>query len=139
MEIPVRLMVVGAIGCAVAGALLERQFNKNEVIKTVTVDHEVIKYQVVTVTHEADKPDGTKIIDTTMTDNSEKTTDVVQKIVDAKASQQFGYLAAVGMAVDANGVKTYSLSVDKRLLGPVTLGVFGSTCSELGLRIGVMF
>ncbi len=139
MEIPVKLLVTGALGCAIAGGLIERQMSKNEVVKTVTVDHEVIKYQVVTVIHEVQAPDGTKTIDSTTTDNSEKTTDVVQKTVDAKASEQFSWLVAVGSSVNADGVKTYTASVDRRLLGPLTLGVFGTTRSEVGLRLGVMF
>lgn len=139
MEIPVKLLVTGAIGCVIAGGLIEHQFSKNEVVKTITVDHDVIKYKIITQTHEVISPDGSKTIDSTVTDNSEKTTNIVQKIVDAKASEQFSWLAAAGMNVDANGVKTYSVSVDKRLLGPLTLGAYGSTHNEVGLRIGVMF
>ncbi len=131
MEVPGKLIVTGALACAVAGALIDRQFSTRETVKTQVVT----QYKVITQTHEVIAPDGSKVIDSTVTDNSS----IVQKIVDQKAALQPQWTITVGMGLDVYRVKVYSLSVDRRILGPVTLGVYGATDSELGVRVGVQF
>lgn len=139
MEIPGKLIVVGALGCAIGGAFIDHEYNAREVVTTVTKDRVVTQYKTITQTHEVDKPDGTKEIDKTTTENGTQSQDIVQKIVDAKAAQASLYLAAVGMGLNANRVKIYSVSVDRKLLGPLSLGAYITTGSEAGLRIGVAF
>ena len=139
MEIPGRLVIVGALSCAIGGALIDRQFSSRETIKTVTQDRDVIRYKVITQTHEEDKPDGTKVIDSTVTDNTEEQRKIVQTIVDQKAAAQPQWAIAAGVGLNANRVRIYSASVDRRILGPITLGAYGATDSEIGLRVGVQF
>lgn len=134
MEVPGKIMVLGVVISAVAGGLIEHQFNATEVIKTV--DRDVIKYKIITRTHEVTLPDGTKTSDTTTTDNSEEQRKIISTITESKSRD---WLVAAGAGINANRVKIYSLSVDRRILGFVTVGAYGTSNSELGLRLGVTF
>lgn len=139
METPPKLLIIGALASAIAGAAVDRYFNSREVVKTVTVDHDVIQYKIVTQTHEVIAPDGSKVIDSTVTDNTTEQKSIIQTIVDKKAAEQPQWLVAAGAGLNANRVRIYSLSVDRKILGPVSIGAYGATDSELGLRLGVSF
>lgn len=132
MEVPVKLMVVGALGCAIAGALVQRRYDGSVETKTqvITKDH------TVTVIKEVTKPDGTITKDTTITDDN--TQKAIQKIIDTRGADP-QWLVAAGASMNTDLKKIYSLSVDRKIIGPISIGVIGSTASELGLRLGVSF
>lgn len=139
MEVPGRLVIVGALGCAIAGALVDRQFNSREVVKTQVVEHEVVKWHTVRSSHEVTNPDGTKTTDeTTVTDGTE-TDKVVRTIIDQKASEQPQWLVAAAIGLNTENVKFYALSVDRKILGPISIGAFASTNKEVGARVGISF
>lgn len=132
MEVHVKLIVIGALSCAIAGALIQRHYDGSVETKTqvITKDH------TVTVIKEVKSPDGTVTKDTTITDDN--TQKAIQQIIDTRTAVP-QWLVAAGVSVNANRVKIYSLSVDRKILGPISIGIIGSTDSELGLRLGVSF
>lgn len=94
----------------------------------VTVDKEVI----VTRTHEVKSADGTITTDTTSTETETK------KTVDTKMASSDWFITA-GLQYQLDYGVVYSLGVNKRLLGPVFVGVSGSTNKTIGVNIGVEF
>lgn len=116
--------------------------------KVVTVtrierqDHDVIKTNVVTVTKVVKQPNGTTETNTTVTDHSvtndqSNTVSQTEKTVtrnqpDWRVGAQFssssnlpGYL--------------YGVTVDRRILGPISIGVFGNANRAFGAQIGIEF
>lgn len=136
------------------------------VTKTVTqeVVHEVVKQDTqqqtsqknhkVVQTTETDKPDGTKVIVTTSSDQIDTNTDVNHTIdtnlQDNKTStsektvtRDRGAIVLSGLAgLRINGLSTgpvYGGYVGKRVLGPITVGAFGLSDATAGLSIGLTF
>lgn len=139
MEVPPKLIIIGAIGCLIVGAEVDHRFNAREVIKTVSVDHDVIQYKIVTVTHTVTAPDGTKTTDTTVTDNTEEQKKIINTIIDTKAPQESQWMVAAGTGLNSDLVKVYSLSIDRKILGPVSVGLMGSSSNEYSVRLGIAF
>jgi hypothetical protein len=139
MEIPGKLLITGAVGCIILGAAADSYFNKGGSIDTKIVEHEVIKYRTITKSHETTNPDGSKTVDTIIIDDGEKQRDIDKHIVEKAAAASPKWLAAASSSLNPGLTRVYSVSLDRRLLGPVTVGVYGSTSKEVGLRIGVMF
>lgn len=91
-----------------------------EITKIETQEHEVIRNNVVTVTKEITKADGTKETITTVVDKSvEKKDKTLESIVSKPVEKQ--WLASVGMNPIAP-TATYSVKVDRRILGPIFVG-----------------
>lgn len=103
------------------------------------------------------KPDGTRTIKTRYTNDTEtkksvkedkKTTDVSKKTETDKESKEvsnggggklnLSALAAVNVTDVKSGL-SYGLSVNKELLGPFTLGIFGLSSGTGGVSLGVNF
>ena len=91
-----------------------------EITKIEVQEHQVIRNNVVTVTKEITKADGTKETVTTVVDKSvEKKDKQVESIVSKPAEKQW----LVGIGVNPlTYTETYSVKVDRRVLGPLFLG-----------------
>lgn len=117
---------------AISGGTLVRHFwAKTE---TVTVEHETVVDRVVTVSKETVKPDGTKIIVSTRTDNSVSHKDAVVHQEDTKAVRPDWRISG-GYDVKHN----YYGMIDKRILGPVSVGVSARSDGVLGIHLGIEF
>lgn len=91
-----------------------------EITKIEVQEHEVVKNNIVTVTKEITKADGTKEIVTTVVDKSiEKKDKQIESIVSKPTERQW----LVGLGVNPlKYTETYSVKVDRRILGPLFLG-----------------
>ena len=105
--------------------------------KTVEVQTEKIVKDVVTVVKVVTRPDGTKEETSTTTDksreakNSKSSTTIIAKTdwhVNLNASKQ--------LTIDTI---TYTVNVDRRILGDLFLGASISSDKKLGASIGVEF
>lgn len=107
-------------------------------IETKTVDQEITKYNVVTVTRTVTKPDGTSDTTTTTTDRTiSKATETKQQSTTAATLNVSGLVAndfSQGLLKPIYGV-----SVSKQLIGPITVGGFGLTNGTIGVSIGLNF
>jgi len=91
-----------------------------EITKIEQVEKEVIKKDVVTVTKEVTRPDGTKETVTTTTDNSVEQKD---KQFESTVSKPTEKQWLIGLGVNPiKYTETYSVRVDRRVLGPLFLG-----------------
>ena len=113
-----------------------------EKIKEVVVEKEVEKKNDNVSTHTVitEKPDGSKVTTTDtvdksvtlVTDNKTDTTVVTNKKTD--------WHVALGEKYDYSVTgHYYTVSIERRVLGPIFLGVQGSTEKSVGVTIGLEF
>ena len=96
---------------------------------------EVIKNHVVTVIKEVIRPDGSKEVDTIIKDDSvKKDTKTVTAPIKAP-----NWVISGGAGAGLNLQPFYVLQVQKRLLGPVILGIQGATNGTVTILAGVEF
>lgn len=154
MNIQLKYLAAIVIVAMAVGAALTRQFAPRTVTKTVTqtqtVDHDVIKDHVVTITKEIDRKDGTKEIDTEVVDNRvntdvSTTKSTTQTTVSAPAPiPQPQWFLTAGAGLDATSLSNltnpvYNGSVNRRILGPIYMGIWGNTRSQVGVQLGLEF
>lgn len=125
--------VVGVlIGAAATRYLWPRIEQKIQVQERV-----VTQTDVRTVIRTVTKPDGTKIEDKTVVDNSKS---VGNKTVEKTTTKQPQYLVSAGAAYNLRSFEPeYSVSASKRILGPVFAGVTGNTTGSVGLVLTLEF
>ncbi len=121
-----------ALICFIAGFAVSHKYAP--VIKTEIQEKEVIKNNVVTVVKEIVKPDGTKEVDTTTTDTS---TSVATSDSKQEAPAQHNWFVAAGRRVALEPI--YTLEINRRMLGPLTLGIHGATDGLLSVQVGFEF
>jgi hypothetical protein len=142
MNIQVKYLVILILVSAVVGGAITAKFvSGREVVKTETIDHVVTQDHIVTVVKEVDRPDGTKEITTTKDDNSVKKDTSISQSEDKKAVVQPNWMVSGGVGLNFDGTmdRVYQLNVQRRILGPVFVGAYGTTKSEVGLSIGFEF
>lgn len=129
------------IGLSIAvAALIGYAFGRyaqpaNVVVKTqeVVKEVEVVKHDTVTVTKEIKRPDGTDEIDTTVTDkdvsqkNLSESLQTSETISNQKPQWNLGILGGYNFQ---DLKPDYGITVDRRILGPIFLGVVGHTDVE---------
>lgn len=114
------------------------------VIQEKIVTKEVIKKDVVTEIREIVKPDGTKETVTIIKDKTEIAKDTqkdlkVDKII-VNSKPNFKLAGLTGIDANPNGnTIIYGISVEKRIFGPVSAGIWGLTNKTGGLSVSVEF
>ena len=109
-----------------------------EVIKTITV----VQHDTVTVTKEITKPDGTKEVDTTVTDKDKDTTDSSMK---ESASESITNVKPQWKAQALYGYNVtelrpvYGANIERRIIGPISAGLWGNTDHALGVSVSIEF
>jgi len=130
------------IACIVSAALavgLTKYYFPTIQTKTVEVEKEVVKTDVVTVTHTVQLPGGGTDTTITTTDHTQKVeTDTKTQVV--LKSPTINVSGLVANDFSHGGIlPLYGVSVSKEFIGPVTLGLFGLTNGILGLSVGINF
>jgi hypothetical protein len=125
-------LVIGLVGYASGRYLQPPQIK--EVVKTV----EVVKHDTTTIIKERKKPDGSSETDTTIinhdTDISSSKDSKVTSILPPqwKVQGQYGY--------DFRDLRpVYGAAVDRRIIGPIFIGVWGNTNHTAGLSASLEF
>lgn len=146
MNIQLKYLGLIVLVALAVGAYATRQFAPREVIKTQLVDHDVVKDHVVTVTKEITKADGTKEVDTVVTDDRKESDTKKETVTDSKPipQQKAQWFVTAGAGLDFSQVSNlanpiYQASVNRRILGPIYLGAYGNTKSQVGLQVGLEF
>lgn len=111
-------------------------------IQEVTKEVEVIKRDIVVVTEKVTQKDGT-IVEKTRTED--KSIDTSKK--DTKASsettvtneKQYRVSVRAGAKGIINPEVIYSLGIEKKLIGPLNVGVHGSTDKQFGVSLSYDF
>ena len=101
---------------------------------TKTVVKERVKFRERVVTVIKERPDGTK--ETTITENRsrDEKKKAKQEVIQRRSDW---HLAASYSVLGKNAI--YTLSVQRRVLGNVFMGVYGRTDNEFGVSLGIEF
>jgi len=133
--IEVKSVAITALVALLIGAGLGSQlFPKT---KEVEVVKETTKTDIVTVTKEVIRPDGTKESTTTTTDKSVEKKSATATKVTAQSKWAVGVTAAKGL--DTLQETLYTVNVDYRLAGPLFLKATVSTDKQLGVGVQIEF
>ena len=130
------LLIVGyGIGRYLQPAQIK--IKKEEVIKEV----EVVQKDIRIVEREIIRPDGTKEKEKITEDKSQESTKKERdtkestQVVNTKPDWRINGLTAL----NNNRNIVYGLQVERRILGPISIGAWGVTDSTIGLSVGVEF
>lgn len=132
MEISFKTLAIGAAGMVVLGGLLVHKY----LPRTVTVEKEVVKDKIVEHIVERVKPDGTKetVTDRTETRKEERKQQAVPQTLEAR------WRIGAALGVDQSLERQYTISVERRVLGPIWVGAYGKAPrSEVGVSLAVEF
>ena len=102
-----------------------------------TVEREFIKRDVVTVTKYEQRPDGSSTTTTVTTDKSKESATKSQTVSAAPLPQWM--IGATVQQYNAATAPTYGLTVQRRMLGPVWLGVAADTNKTVSASILLEF
>jgi hypothetical protein len=146
MNIQLKYLALIILVALAVGAALTRAYAPREVVKTVAVDHDVVKDHIVTVTKEIVQKDGTKEFDTVVTDDRKEDDTKKTTITDTKTLPSLApkWFVTAGMGLDASSLSSlttpvYQIGVNRRILGPIFIGVNANTRSQVGVNVGLEF
>lgn len=105
--------------------------------KTVEVTKEVLKTDVRTVVKIVEKPDGSKETTTEIVDHSSKESSKSKESV--KYTQKDWMVSASASTKFTNIEPIYGAQVQRRILGPIYMGVVASTDKMVGVSVGLEF
>lgn len=139
-------------GVLVAGVLLALvgygtgrylQPAKVEIKKEIEIQEKVVtKKDVVVVERTEKRPDGTIIIDRKEVDKSqiEGSVNVSQKESTVTSKESAKNRVRIGVStIDFKLIPMYTYGIERRIAGPISIGVQGSTQGELGLTVSLEF
>lgn len=135
MELSNKQVISALVVVAVVSAAATRYLWPQILTKVVSVEHEVIKNNVVTVIKTVQQPGGTVETDTTITDNTITSTSIKNTSTTYQTAQWHAGLS-VGSSIHTLQ-PVYDLRIERRLFGPVFLSAGGSTdgVARVGLAI----
>lgn len=126
------------IGLGLGKAFLPAKIETKTVVQTV--EKEVIKKDVITVTKEIDHKDGSKEITTTETDKSQIQNDTSSvSSTETKIDNKTQYRVDLDIKSDFKEPIVYGAIVNKRLFGSVMIGLGIDTAKAGVLQIGFEF
>ena len=129
----IKVLVGALIVGLLAGAYITKSYFPE--VKEVQTEKEIIKTDVKIITRVVERPDGSKetIIETT--DRTVKREDKNFTKTENKAKNVKASLIAKYSF--AQKKEDYGILLEKRILGPVFIGVYGDTSKQVGLSIGM--
>lgn len=105
---------------------------------TVEVEKEVVRTDIVTVVREIIKPDGTKETISTLTDKSVARKDSSHSTSKAETSPNWHISASAARSLES-AVPVYGLQIERRILGPISVGINVNSERQIGLVVGYEF
>lgn len=127
-----KTLIVGSVFSFCLGAALVYYF----LPQIKTVEKEVIRNNVVTVVKEVKRPDGTTETEITTTDKTVKHETSVAVTPPIQPNWRIGASAVAGVP---SLKPIYGLQVERRVLGPVWIGVRVETNAQLGAVLSIEF
>jgi len=140
----VKTLIISALLLLGVGYGVGRYLQPAEVkieIKEVIKEVEVENRNVVTIIREIERPDGTREIETRIVDKTTIEKDRTASRSEVKTVRalkpQWKVGAMVGQSDFLRGGTIYGAQVERRILGPFFLGVWGNTNKSAGLSISM--
>lgn len=129
--------IIATVLLATATVVIVRYYLPRIETKMEVVEKEVIKKDIVTVTKEVVKADGTKETVTTTTDNSTEKKSSKDTTISVAHSQWLVSLGTSRTLSDSS--LSYSLQAQRRILGPMFVGGTIDTKGTFGINVGMEF
>ena len=129
-----KLVAIFLIGSAF-GVALTKKFIKPETI-TKTEIKEVVRTDVQTVEHIVKQKDGSEVIERIVTDHTVQTKD--NYIVSATEKKLWNIQLFSGLSLDDKEM-IYGISIQKKFIGDISLGILATTSKEIGVSVGYSF
>ena len=123
-----RTLVLCLISAGIGGYLV-KQYLPTETIKTEVQEKE----KIVTIIKKIVAPDGTTTEETTKTEDRVTDTDVVAVLAPPPPNW---HISAQYMP---DAIPAYGVQIERRILGPVFVGVGANTRKELNISVGFEF
>ena len=124
-----KFIVLIIIVSGAAGAALVYRYGTRIEEKIVTQD------RIITHEHTVIAPNGNTVTDKDVVENR-RIQDDIKKTISATQTQ---WRINGGISTGLTLVPFYELGVDRRILGPIWLGLKGSSRGEIGLQVGIEF
>lgn len=129
-----RNYIITGLVCLVIGVAAGSALFPKVKEKTVETEVERVVKDVQTVIKVVTRPDGTKEEVTTIIDKSKQSTDKTSTKIIAKNDW---HISASGSRTFTDSSMTYSLQVERRVIGDVFLGATVNTEKQVGLTVGI--
>lgn len=100
-------------------------------------DKEQIKKDIKTVTKETRNKDGSVVIETVVVDKSKEKKSTVTVFEQTKLEKTDWFLQVTADSVRLVESPVYGLSVNRRVLGPLYLGISAKTDRTVGASVGI--
>lgn len=133
-------LIIGLVGYAIGRYMQPAEVitKQVEVVKEI----EVVKRDVKTVIKEVVRPDGSKETVTTIDENTRERTrresDVKTEVVQSPAKPQWEAGVMVKASLN-NIIPVYGIQVERRILGPFSVGVQGWSDTTAGVSLNIEF
>lgn len=131
-----RNYIITGLVCLVIGVLAGSALFPKVKEKTVETEVERVVKDVQTVIKVVTRPDGTKEEVTTIIDKSKQSTDKTSTKIIAKNDW---HISASGSRTFTDSSMTYTLQVERRIIGDVFLGASVNSEKQVGLTLGLEF
>jgi hypothetical protein len=109
-------------------------YKPRTVTKTEVVTQQVVQNHIVTVVKTVIAPNGLKTETETITDNTVHT----EKEDEVKIKEPLWHVSA-GVQTGLQFIPSYSLQVERRIVGPLFIGARGATDGVVGFTLGLEF
>lgn len=142
MTIPWKVFGVFVVGLLLIGYSIGRYIQPTKVVtKVQTVTQTVVQDHIHTVTVTVAKPDGSKVTTITQDNNSvvSKDTDTNSSTVTVYNKPQWKISGMAGANYNSLSTPIYGGQVERRVLGPVFIGIWGFNNKSAGLSAGLEF
>jgi len=127
-------LVIGLVIGSIGGCWATKKLTKPEV-RTEIQEKEIVRTDIRTVTRTVERPDGSK---ETVVETVDKTKSVASKQAVVEVSKP-NWSAGVAVEADYKLQPVYEIELNRRVLGPIFVGVSANTEAELGIRLNVEF
>ncbi len=134
-----KITTILCLASAILSAAATRYYFPSLKTETLTVDHDIIHNNIVTVTKTIKEPNGETNTTTTTTDTSSKVDITSHESITVKQPQ---WTVSGLVANDFSRgllVPTYGAQVQRQILGPINIGAFGLTNGTIGVSVGISF
>lgn len=129
-----RNYIITGLICLVIGVAAGSSLFPKVKQQTVEVEKEVIQKDVQTIVKVITRPDGSKEEVTTIVDKSKENKDKTSTKIIAKNDW---HISASGSRTFTDSSMTYTLQVERRIIGDVFLGASINSEKQVGLVVGI--
>jgi hypothetical protein len=136
MQIPPKLLVTIVLASILLGGYIERRVSRNSTNIVSNKDDSTTQNKIVTTIKETKNKDGSSETDTTIVDNSRIVHDDDSTITTAV---KHDWILQGGVGLNTGLEQLYMVGVQRRILGDIYLGAWGTTTKEAGLSISIQF